>query len=101
MLSAYLIITALMSLATIIAFADDKMKSKKENKTRTPEAILLSFAAFGGASGGLVGMYAFRHKTSFKEKFQFAIGIWAAFIIQIAIGVFIALVQFGAISFVK
>ena len=101
MLSVYLIYTAVLSMITIFFFADDKIKSKKEKRKRTPEIVLLSLASLGGAPGGLVGMYSFRHKTVFSEKFQFAIGIWTSFVFQVALGIFIALLQFGVISFVK
>lgn len=101
MLSFYLVIIAVMSLVTIIAFAKDKIASKKEKKTRIPESVLLTLISFGGSLGGLVGMYAFRHKTSFNEKFQFAIGVWASVVLQVALAVFIALVQFNVIGFAK
>ncbi len=100
-LSVYLIYTAVVSLITIIFFASDKIKSKNEKRTRTPEAVLLSLISLGGACGGLVGIYAFRHKTCFSEKFQFAIGVWASFVFQVALGIFIALVQFDIVSFIK
>ena len=98
MTTVYLIICAAVSVVTIIVFAMDKIASMKENKTRTPESVLLSLIALGGAPGGLIGMYLFRHKTVFSEKFQFAIGVWAAFVIQVALAVVIALIQSGTVS---
>ena len=93
MLNAYLIFIAVVSLITVIIFGADKKISKKENAVRVPEIILLSLISLGGAVGGLIGMYGFRHKTVFKDKFHFGIGLWISLILQIALGIFIYLVQ--------
>ena len=98
MIKYYLIITAVMSVIAIIAFAHDKITAMREKGSRTPESVLLTLISLGGAVGGLIGMYVFRHKTSFGEKFQFAIGAWASLVIQIAVGVFILLIQNGVIT---
>lgn len=98
MLTVYSIILAVMSVLAIIIFAVDKIASK-ENRKRVPESVLLSLISFGGAAGGIIGMYVFRHKTVFRDKFQFGIGLWISLIIQIAVGIFLALVQSGTVSF--
>lgn len=100
-LSAYLICISVMSMISIIAFAKDKIVSKDERNKRIPEIVLLSLIAMGGAPGGLIGMYVFRHKTVFREKFHFSLGVWTSLILQVALGIFISLVQFDIISFIK
>ncbi|MBE6588217.1 MAG: DUF1294 domain-containing protein [Ruminococcaceae bacterium] len=98
MLTVYLIICGVMSLVTLIIFAIDKIKSKSEDATRIPEIVLLSFISLGGAFGGFFGMYLFRHKTRFSEKFHFGIGLWFSLILQLALAAFIALVEQGSIT---
>lgn len=58
----------------------DKLLAKLQ-KRRIPEKTLFAFAIIGGALGGTVGMYSFRHKTLHKS---FAIGFPLLTIIQIA-----------------
>ena len=99
MIVAYIIICLVLSIITVILFGADKLSSRKTKRKRIPESVLLSFAAFGGALGGIFGMYVFRHKTVFKTKFQFAIGVWISLILQIALAIFIALVQYGVLNF--
>ena len=89
MLKTYLITIGVVSLITFICFAVDKARSKNESKSRIPEVILLSMIGFGGAFGGLLGMYALRHKTIFKTKFHFIMSLWAALFVQAAIVVYI------------
>ena len=98
MISVYLIFAAIVSVIAIIVFALDKISSK-EGRKRVPESVLLSLISFGGAAGGVIGMYVFRHKTVFRDKFQFGIGLWVSLILQIALGIFLALVQTGSVSF--
>lgn len=99
MLISYIILCLVVSIITIILFGADKLSSKNTKKKRIPESVLLSFVALGGAIGGLCGMYVFRHKTVFKTKFQFAIGVWISLILQVALAIFIALVQYGVLNF--
>lgn len=85
----YLITLLLMSVITFFAFLIDKAKSKKDDSRRIPEAVLLSMIGFGGAVGGLVGMYTLRHKTIFKTKYHFIITVWLAAAVQAAILIYI------------
>ena len=101
MLIVYLIIIAAVSLITVIVFGIDKKISKKENAVRVPEIVLLSLISLGGAPGGLIGMYSFRHKTVFKEKFHFGIELWFSLILQIAAAIFIALIESKGIEFIN
>jgi len=89
MLKTYLITVGIVSLITFIAFAVDKAKSKKESNSRIPETVLLSLIDFGGAAGGILGMYTLRHKTVFKTKFHFIISVWLALFVQAAIAVYL------------
>ncbi len=86
----YLIAVAVMSVITFGAFAVDKIKSRDESTSRVPEIALLSFMGFGGAVGGLFGMYLLRHKTNFKTKYHFGVTVWLALALQVALAVFLA-----------
>ncbi len=87
MLLIYLIILAVVSVVTLLLFAIDKKNSANEANARIPEIVLLSLMTFGGALGGLVGMYVLRHKSNFVTKFHFAITVWASLIVQAVLAV--------------
>lgn len=50
--------------AILIMYAD-KQKARK-NKWRIPEKRIWLVALFGGATGAVIGMYSFRHKTKHR-----------------------------------
>lgn len=77
---------AVMSIITFICYGADKRKAKKKTY-RTPEKVLLALSFFGGASGGILGMGIFRHKT---QKKYFAVTNILGLLWQIALLVFIA-----------
>lgn len=52
----------LINLALFFTMGSDKRRAKT-GKRRVPEARLFMMAFLGGALGGSLGMYAFRHKT--------------------------------------
>ncbi len=58
----------------------DKLLAKLQ-KRRIPERTLFLFAFLGGALGGTLGMYSFRHKTLHKS---FAIGFPLLALVQLA-----------------
>ncbi len=58
----------------------DKLLAKLQ-KRRIPERTLFLLAFIGGALGGTLGMYSFRHKTLHKS---FAIGFPLIALVQIA-----------------
>ncbi len=89
MIKPYLITLLAMSIITFLSFLVDKTRSKREDSKRIPEAVLLSMMGFGGAVGGILGMYALRHKTVFKTKFHFIISLWLAAIMQAAILIYL------------
>ena len=74
-------VMALMSLILFILMGADKRKARK-GAWRVPERTLFLFAFFGGAIGGLAGMYTFRHKT---KHWYFVLGFWAFALAQIAL----------------
>lgn len=71
---------AAMNIILCALMGTDKLLAKMQ-KRRIPEKTLFAFAILGGALGGTVGMYSFRHKTLHKS---FAIGFPLLTIIQIA-----------------
>ena len=74
---------ALMSIITFVIMGIDKLKSKTQTR-RVPESTLFLLAIFGGSVGGILGIYAFRHKTLHKK---FTVGFPLILILQIALGV--------------
>ena len=73
-----------MSLWLLLAMGADKLYAKSGHR-RVPEKRLFLLALLGGAPGGLLGMYAFRHKTRHP---RFLLGFWA-----------LALLQLGALGY--
>ena len=66
-------------------FVLDKGYSQRGEK-RIPEKILFTVALLGGALGGILAMYQFRHKT---RHFRFKYGLPALLVLQlILIGYF-------------
>jgi len=65
----------------------DKRKAKK-SKRRIPENTLFGMVFLGGGIGGIVGMYAFRHKT---KKAKFVVGFPAIIILQVLLAIAISL----------
>lgn len=59
---AYIAFLAAVSLVTFIAYGVDKVKAKRGSE-RISERRLLALAFVGGATGALLGMLLFRHKT--------------------------------------
>lgn len=62
MIEHFLIAFGVISLCNFLLYAIDKIKAKM-GAWRIPEKTLLLFSFFGGALGGLVGMWLCRHKT--------------------------------------
>jgi len=93
--NAYIYTLGAASIISFFFFALDKIKAKKGG-TRIPEIALLTLAAFGGGGGALLGMYLLSHKTNFASKFHFAISVWLALFVQLALVFFLALYEKGA-----
>lgn len=77
-LIVYLIAVNFMGFA--LMGLDKRFAQKNERRIR--ERTLFLFAAFGGALGSLLGMYAFHHKTR-KNAFRF--GMPAILLLHITI----------------
>lgn len=83
----------LLSIATFIAYGVDKNKAKK-GKYRTKEATLLSMSFFGGAYGGLFGMFVFRHKTKAEHWYFTAVNLLGIAIHTAAMLIIVFAIQF-------
>lgn len=70
---AYIIV---LSLILLILMYTDKQKAIKQ-QWRISEKTLFILAIFGGAIGGVLGMYLFRHKTK-HNSFAFGFPLLAA-----------------------
>lgn len=81
----FLIILAVMSVISFAMMGADKAKAKA-HAYRIPEARLFLFAILGGAVGGTLGMYFFRHKT---KHWYFALGFPLIAIAQLYVAFFI------------
>lgn len=78
LVSAYLVI---INFVTFVAFAIDKIAAMK-HKSRIRIVTLIGLSFIGGAIGGLIGMYLFRHKI---RKDYFTVGIPLIIFMQIVI----------------
>ena len=72
-----------VSLILCILMYIDKQRAKKK-EWRIAESTLLTLGFFGGAIGGVLGMYLFRHKTR-KNAFAFSFPLLAAVHIYILV----------------
>ena len=66
-------------------FGADKSNAKRKQR-RIKESKLMKVCFFGGATGGIIGMNVFRHKT-LKKKFS--VGIPILFVLQLILNSFI------------
>ena len=82
MVTAYLITLGVMSVITLVTFARDKIAAMQTGG-RTPEIVLITLAALGGAVGAFLGSIIFHHKSNFGRKFYIQISIWLSLAIQI------------------
>ena len=83
----YLCLIGVLSLVAFCLYALDKGRAKK-GKWRIPEKVLLGFSFFGGAVGGTLAMFLFRHKT---RHWYFLAVNFLGLAWQIAAGVLICL----------
>ena len=75
---------AAMSFVLFLLMGTDKRLAKRGAR-RVPERTLFLLALLLGAPGGLLGMYAFRHKT---RHWYFVLGFWG-----------LALLELGALGY--
>lgn len=83
----YLLWLCVMSLVSFLVMGSDKRRARRGAR-RVPEARLFLLALLGGGVGGLLGVYAFRHKT---RHLHFALG----FPLIAAVQILAALYLFG------
>lgn len=80
----YLIV---INIITLFLFGIDKLLAMR-NGQRIPEKNLLGFSLIGGAFGGLLGIFIFRHKIS-KPSFLWRFAL--VFILQVVLLAFMRL----------
>ena len=83
---AALMYVGIVSLILCIYMYLDKERAKKK-EWRISEKTLLTLGFFGGAIGGVLGMYLFRHKTK-HNKFAFGFPLMAAMHIFLLVQLF-------------
>ncbi|AWE08295.1 DUF1294 domain-containing protein [Lysinibacillus sp. 2017] len=83
---AALTYVGIISLILCIYMYIDKERAKKK-EWRISEKTLLTLGLFGGAMGGVLGMYLFRHKTK-HNKFAFGFPLMAAIHIFLLVQLF-------------
>ena len=83
---AALMYVGIVSLILCIYMYLDKERAKKK-EWRISEKTLLTLGFFGGAIGGVLGMYLFRHKTK-HNKFAFGFPLMAAIHIFLLVQLF-------------
>lgn len=76
---------AVWSVALFIMMGADKHCARRGMR-RIAEKRLFAVAALGGAFGGVLGMYAFRHKT---RHWYFRVGFAVLVIVQLAAVVYV------------
>ena len=72
-----------INIGTFLLFGIDKHLARK-NRERVPESTLILLSVLGGALGGFLAMYIFRHKTQ-KAKFFLVVPMLLVLHIVIAI----------------
>lgn len=77
---------AVLSLILCLFMYMDKERAKNR-EWRIAERTLFMLAFFGGACGGVLGMYLFRHKTK-HNSFAFGFPILAALQVYILVGLY-------------
>ena len=83
---AVLLYFAIVSLTLCVYMYIDKKRAINK-EWRISEKTLFTLALFGGAFGGVVAMYLFRHKTK-HNTFVFGFPLLAAIHVFLIVGVF-------------
>lgn len=68
---SFLVYLICINIVAFVLFGVDKRKAEKRD-WRISEALLLGISALGGATGALIGMIIFKHKSS-KKKFYIGV----------------------------
>ncbi|KGR76816.1 DUF1294 domain-containing protein [Ureibacillus sinduriensis] len=83
---AFLTYVGVMSVVLCVFMYIDKSRARK-HEWRISEKSLFTLAILGGACGGVLGMYLFRHKTK-HNSFAFGFPIIAALQIFVVVRIF-------------
>lgn len=78
---------AAVSFVLFLTMGADKRRAI-QGRRRVPEARLFLLALLGGAAGGWLGMYTFRHKTKHRK---FIIGFPLIAAVQLGLCVYLAI----------
>lgn len=84
---AVILWVAVLSVIDFILMGVDKHRAKR-NQWRVPEKSFFILAALGGAPGGILGMWSFRHKT---RHWYFKYGLPAMLLLQIGLGIWLCI----------
>ena len=76
-----LIYLLIINVITFALFAVDKWKAV-HGRWRIRTTMLMGFALAGGTVGGLLAMYAFRHKTKTRS---FTVGLPVMLVVQVVV----------------
>lgn len=68
---SFLVYLICINIVAFVLFGVDKRKAEKKDR-RISESFLLGISALGGATGALIGMIIFKHKSS-KKKFYIGV----------------------------
>ena len=83
--AAFYYYLAFINLLAFLAMGLDKLKARR-GKWRIPEKTLFLLALSGGSPGGILGIYAFRHKTLHR---QFTLGFPIILILELGLFIFL------------
>ena len=86
MIYKILLYLLIINVITFLMMGYDKHEAKKGN-WRVSEKTLFTLVVIGGSIGGIIGMFAFRHKT---KKWYFRFGFPIILILQILVVIDIA-----------
>ncbi len=78
----YLILVAVMSAVTFVAYGVDKRRAGSIGRRRVPERTLHLLALLGGWPGALLAQRRFRHKT---KKASFRLAFWFVVLLHLTI----------------
>jgi uncharacterized membrane protein YsdA (DUF1294 family) len=79
MITALILYLAIINVINFLTMSYDKRQAKRGHR-RIPEKRLFTYAAIGGALGGWLGMFIWRHKT---KHMSFILGFPALLVVNL------------------